>query len=122
MSNQHDPFSNLENINFIKKVDQLNLPMIQKHHVRILAHCLIVLKSISSDFMTYQETEYCLKKWCKKETQVFNDGNFSQIFYEQLALSAKKLGAYAKKVGKNINDLNIEDLVLLVRESINPIN
>ena len=46
MSNNLDPLSNPLNIQTIKEIDNLDLPIMQKHHVRILAHCLQILKAI----------------------------------------------------------------------------
>ena len=49
MSNNLDPLSNPLNIQTIKQIDNLDLPILQKHHVRILAHCLQILKIINRD-------------------------------------------------------------------------
>ena len=49
MSNNLDPLSNPLNIQTIKEIDNLDLPIMQKHHVRILAHCLQILKIINVD-------------------------------------------------------------------------
>ena len=43
MSNNLDPLSNLLNIQTMQEIDNLDLPIMQKHHVRILAHCLQIL-------------------------------------------------------------------------------
>ena len=47
MSNHLDPLSNPLNIETIQEIDNLDLPIMQKHHLRILAHCLQILKIIS---------------------------------------------------------------------------
>ena len=44
MSNHLDPLSNRLKIQTIQEIDNLDLPIMQKHHLRILAHCLEVLK------------------------------------------------------------------------------
>jgi len=49
MSNHLDPLSNLLNIEIIQEIDNLDLPIMQKHHLRILAHCLQILKIISEE-------------------------------------------------------------------------
>ena len=49
MSNHLDPFSNAINEEIIQEIDNLDLPIMQKHHVRILAHCLQILKIINVD-------------------------------------------------------------------------
>ena len=49
MSNHLDPLSNLLNLETIQEIDNLDLPTMQKHHLRILAHCLQILKIINVD-------------------------------------------------------------------------
>jgi len=101
----------------IQSIDQLNIPIMQKHHVRILAHCLELLRSISDDHISLLETEDLLKEWCNNQSRRLNDQNFSDLLYEQLVLTAKKLNNFAQKIGKKVNDLDINDLVYLVQES-----
>ena len=46
----------------------------------------------------------------------FEDKKFSDLFYVQLDSTAKKLNTFSQKIGKNIEDLEIDDLVLLVEQ------
>ena len=117
MSSQLDPLSNSLNLQNIQTIEKLNLPIMQKHHIRILLHCLAILKSISRDNTFCSDQENLLRKWCNSESRKFNDQQFSDLLYEQLALTAKKLNLFSQKIGKDIKDLDIEDLVLLVQES-----
>ena len=117
MSNNLDPSLNPLNIKTIKEIDNLDLPIMQKHHVRILAHCLQILKIITQD-NTY---ELCdknpLREWCDNQSKKFDDKKFSDLFYLQLESASKKLSTFSNQIGKNINDLEINDLVLLVEQS-----
>ena len=112
-----DPLSNYLNLQTIQTIEKLNLPIIQKHHIRILVHCLAILNSISTDNSFCSDQENFLRDWCNRESRKFNDQQFSDLLYEQLALTAKKLNLFSQKIGKDIKDLDIEDLVLLVQES-----
>jgi len=116
MSNYPDPFSNPLNIQTIKEIDNLDLPIMQKHHVRILAHCLQILKAISLDNSFEYQNKNSLRKWCDNLSKKFDDTKFSNLFYEQLESTSKKLSTFSKKIGKNIEDLQIDDLILLVEE------
>ena len=49
MSNNPDSLSNPLNIQTIREIDDLDLSIMQKHHLRILAHCLQILKIINVD-------------------------------------------------------------------------
>ena len=117
MSNNIDPLSNPLNIQTIKEIDNLDLPIMQKHHVRILAHCLQILKIINA----YDSSKLCdknsLREWCDNQSRKFDDKKFSDLFYEQLESTSKKLSTFSKKIGKNIEDLEIDDLVRLVVQS-----
>ena len=117
MSIQRDPFSNPLNIQIVEAIDQLDLTIMQKHHLRILAHCLNVLKVIFVKDSSKPLEENLLKKWCDNQSKKFNDEKFSDLFYKQLSATAKKLDTFSQKIGKDIRDLDIDDLVMLVKKS-----
>ena len=117
MSNNLDPLSNPLNIETIQEIDNLDLPIMKKHHVRILAHCLQILKTITEDDCFEYQNENPLREWCDNESKKFDDKKFSDLFYAQLDSAANKLSTFSQKIGKNIEDLEIDDLVLLVEES-----
>ena len=114
MSNNLDPLLNPLNIQTIQKIDNLDLPIMQKHHLRILAHCLQILKIINVNNSFENQNKNPLREWCDNQSKKFDDKKFRDLFYEQLESSSKKLSTFSKKIGKNIEDLEIDDLVLLV--------
>jgi len=117
MSNHLDPLSNPLNIQTIQEIDNLDLPIMQKHHVRILAHCLQILKIITTDDNSELCEKNSLREWCDNQSKKFDDKKFSDLFYEQLESTTKKLNIFSQRIGKNIEDLEIDDLVLLVQQS-----
>ena len=116
MSNHLDPLTNLLNMQTIQEIDNLDLPIMQKHHLRILAHCLQILKIINVDNNLEYQNKNPLREWCDSQSKKFEDKKFSDLFYKQLELTSKKLSIFSKKIGKSIEDLNIDDLVLLVKQ------
>ena len=116
MSNHLDPLSNLLNIETIQEIDNLDLPIMQKHHLRILAHCLQILKKINVENSFEYQNKNPLREWCDSQSKKFDDKKFSDLFYEQLVSISKKLSTFSKKIGKNIEDLEIDDLVPLVEQ------
>ena len=108
--------SNPLNIETIQEIDNLDLPIMQKHHLRILAHCLQILKIINLDNSFEYHNKNLLREWCDNQSKKFDDQKFSDLFYEQLETTSKKLNAFSKKIGKNIEDLELDDLVLLVEQ------
>ena len=117
MSNHLDPLSNPLNIEIIQEIDNLDLPIMQKHHLRILAHCLQILKIIKVDDSSGLCDKNSLREWCDNQSRKFEDKKFSDLFYAQLNSTAKKLNIFSQKIGKNIEDLEIEDLVFIVKQS-----
>ena len=117
MSNNFDPFSNPLNIQTIEEIENLDLPIMQKHHVRILAHCLQILKILKTDKSPESWDKNSLRDWCDNQSRKFDDKKFSDLFYTQLNTTVKKLSTFSQRIGKNIEDLEINDLVLLVEQS-----
>ena len=116
MSNHLDPLSNPLNIETIQEIDNLDLTIMQKQYLRILAHCLQILKIINVDNSLEYQNKNLLREWCDNQSKKFDDKKFSDLFYEQLESTSKKLITFSKKIGKNIQDLEIDDLVLLVEQ------
>ena len=116
MSNHLDPLSNPRNIETIPESDNLDLSIMQKHHLRILAHCLQILKIINLDNSFEYQNKNPLREWCDSQSKKFDDKKFSDLFYEQLESTSRKLSTFSKKIGKSIEDLEIDDLVLLVEQ------
>ena len=100
----------------IQEIDNLDLPIIQKHHVRILAHCLQILKIVNINNSSEYQNKNPLREWCDNQSKIFDDKEFSDLFYEQIESTSKKLSTFSKKIGKSIEDLEIDDLVLLVEQ------
>ena len=116
MSNNLDPLLNPLNIKTIKEIDNLDLPIMQKHHVRILSHCLQILKIINADNNLGYPQKNSLREWCDNQSKKFDDKKFSDLFYEQLASTSKKLSIFSQQIGKSIEDLEIDDLVILIEK------
>ena len=116
MSNHFDPLSNPLNMQTIQEIDNLDLSIMQKHHLRILAHCLQILKNINADNSIEYQNKNPLREWCDNQSKIFDDRKFSDLLYEQLKSTSKKLNTFSQRIGKNIEDLEINDLVPLVEK------
>ena len=117
MSNQTNWLSSPLSDEVVKNIDQLNLSIIQKHHIRLLAHCLEIFKEIAKDEISLFEEDELLKEWCEKQSQQFNDKNFNQLFYDQMSSAAKKINFFSKSINKNYKELDLEDLITLVEQN-----
>ena len=116
MSNNFDSSSNLLNIETIQEIDNLDLTTMKRHHIRILAHCLQILKIINIDNSFEYQNKNPLREWCDNQSKKFDDKKFSDLLYQQLESTSNKLISFSKKIGKNVEDLEIDDLVFLVEQ------
>ena len=107
MSNHFDSLSNPLKIETIQEIDNLDLPIMQKHHLRILAHCLQILKIINLNNSLEYQNKNPLREWCDNQSKKFDDKKFSDLFYEQLESTSKKLSTLSKKIGKNLSLIHI---------------
>ena len=114
MSNQTNSFSSPLSEENIKNIDQLNLPILQKQHVRLLAHCLEIFKEIAKNDTSFFEEDDLLKEWCEAQSLKLNDNEFNQLLYEQMSSAAKKLNSFSESINKNFKELDLEDLIILV--------
>ena len=117
MSNQTNSFSNTLSAEIVSSIDQLNLPVIQKQHVRLLAHCLEILKEIGKEEASLFEEDELLRDWCEQQSQKFDDQDFNKLFYQQMSSAARKLNSFSLKHGKNFKELDIKDLIILVKQN-----
>ena len=117
MSNQTNSFLSPLNPHIVQTIDQLNLSIIQKHHIRLLAHCLEIFKEIANDDMSSLDEDILLRKWCETQSQKFNDENFNQLFYEQMSSAARKLNYFSQSIEKKFKELDLEDLITLVKQN-----
>ena len=116
MSDNFDPPYNLLNIQTMQEIDNLDLPIIQKHHVKILAHCVQILKIVTLNNNSELFDKNSLREWCYNQSKKFDDKEFSDLFYKQIESTTKKLHTFSQRMGKNIEDLEIDDLVLMVEQ------
>tara|TARA_Y100001968_G_scaffold324999_1_gene365488 strand:+ start:1975 stop:2334 length:360 start_codon:yes stop_codon:yes gene_type:complete len=114
MSDQLENISSPIKKEVAQKIQELDLPLIQKHHVRLLIHCLEVFKNIASTNEIAFPNDILLMEWCELEAKKINDNEFRNLLFDQMNAAAQKLESHSKKIGKNILDFNLDDLVNLV--------
>ncbi len=117
MSNQTNSFPSPLSDEIVNNIDQLNISIIKKHHIRLLAHCLEIFKEIAKEEKSLFKDDEILKEWCDKQSQRFNDKNFNQLFYEQMSAAAKKIDSFSQSIEKNFKELDLEDLITLVEKN-----
>ena len=113
MSDQFNSFMSPVKKEVVDQIERLDLSTVQKLHLKLLSHCLEVFKDISLKADIEFPSEFLLKKWSEDEAKKLRDPSFSVLLFEQMNSAAVKLKNYAKKQGKYVLDLNLEDLITL---------
>ena len=105
---ENSPLSN-EDINLIAMT---NLSIREKHHLRMLAHCLECFKSMSKDNnagLIPLKEEWL--EWCLENPIMIKDDEFVQVMFEQFSGAAIQLERLS-------NDLRVAPLDLTLRNLI----
>ena len=89
-----------------------NLSATEKHHLRMLAHCLQCFKCMSKDNprgLIPRKEEWL--EWCLKNPIMMNDDEFVQVMFDQFSGAAIQLERLS-------NDLKVAPLELTLRNLI----
>ena len=96
----------------VNLIDLTNLSASEKHHVRMLAHCLQCFKSMSKD---NQRGLIPLKEewleWCLKNPIMIKDDEFVQVMLEQFSGAATQLERLSKDLKVAPLDLTLRNLI-----------
>tara|TARA_B100000963_G_scaffold167061_1_gene145096 strand:- start:217 stop:573 length:357 start_codon:yes stop_codon:yes gene_type:complete len=114
MSDQLNSFISPVKKEVVDQIERLDLSTLQKLHLKLLSHCLEVFKDISLKADNEFPNEILLNRWCEKEAKKLKDESFSVLLFEQMNSAALKLKNYAKRTGKYVLDLNLDDLISLI--------
>jgi hypothetical protein len=106
---ENSPLSK-EDINLIGSA---NLSVIEKHHLRMLLHCLECFKSMRQENQAGSiPVKEVWLEWCLKNPIMFKDDEFVQVLFEQFAGAAIQLERLS-------NALKVAPLHLTLRDLIN---
>ena len=105
---ENSPLSK-EDINLIGST---NLSVNEKHHLRMLLHCLKCFKSMIKDNeeSLIPEKEVWLE-WCLKNPIMLKDDEFVQVLFEQFSGAAIQLERLAHDLKVAPLDLTLRDLI-----------
>ena len=118
MSEQVNNISSPLDKAIIQEIEELDLDLFQKHHVRLLVHCLEIFRQISLENKVDYPNEDLIRKWSELHSKNFNDDNFSSLLLQQMIIALKKLDDYSKKIGKKLLDLDLKDLIFMTSQNL----
>ena len=96
----------------INSIGSINLSIVEKHHLRMLAHCLECFKSMSkgNEEGLIPRKEVWLE-WCLKNPIMFKDDEFVQVLFEQFSGAAIQLERLSNALKVAPLDLTLKDLI-----------
>ena len=96
----------------INLIGSTNLSVSEKHHLRMLAHCLECFKSMrksNKDGLIPPKNAWI--EWCLKNPKMLNDDEFVQVLFEQFSGAAIQLEKLANVLEVAPLDLSLKDLI-----------
>ena len=96
----------------IQRIDATGLPMLDRHHLRLLAHCLSCFKLMAngSSEQTLPKEDVRLK-WLLAQPALSNEREFVFVLLDQLAGAALQLERLAKECDISPLELTLEELI-----------
>ena len=88
------------------------LPIIERHRLRLLAHCLAAFKGMKPDSSSGELPTLDLRlKWCLDQQQVREDPAFMNLLLDQFSSSALQLEKLAHFLGLTPIELSLDHLI-----------
>ena len=114
-------FGNLENspltLEDLKVIELTDLSILEKHHIRMLSHCLGCFKSMNS-----KNTEGSIPDkeiWmelCLARTEMINDDEFIHVLFEQFSGAAVQLEKLSEVFNVPPLELTLKDLIAVYQK------
>ncbi|MAV12341.1 MAG: hypothetical protein CL861_02600 [Cyanobium sp. MED843] len=95
----------------IAQIDATLLPKLDRHHVRLLAHCLDSFQTMDITAAGVIPDLGSRRRWCEQQPQVAEDPDFLNALLLQLNAAAQQLQSLADDLGKPPLELDLNDLI-----------
>ena len=96
----------------IELIAACSLPTLEKHHLRLLAHCLASFKAMSGKVRKgHLPNEKMRIEWCLNHPILSSQKSFIPILLKQLANAGKQLETIAIERGVSCLELELQDLI-----------
>ena len=96
----------------IERIDSTLLPQLDRHHLRVLTHCLDSFQTMAAPANSGAiPDENQRRYWCQQQPVVAEDPGFLDTLLLQLNAAAEQLDQLAIKLGKPPLALTLDDLI-----------
>ena len=95
----------------IARIDATLLPQMDRHHLRLLAHCLDSFLVMDPGQEGQLPDAASRRRWCEQQPVVADDPAFLRSLMQQLNGAAEQLQGLADSLGKPPLELQLDDLI-----------
>ena len=95
----------------IARIDATLLPQLDRHHLRLLAHCLASFRMMAPDLDGALPNAAQRRQWCEQQPFVADDPQFLILLLHQLNNAADQLEEMADDCCKAPLELSLDDLI-----------
>ena len=114
-------FENLENspltLEDLKLIELTDLSILEKHHIRMLSHCLGCFKSMNPNNTegSIPDKEIWME-WCLARPEMVNDDEFIHVLFEQFSGAAVQLEKLSDVFKVPPLELTLKDLIAIYQK------
>ncbi len=96
----------------IARIDATGLPGLDRHYLRLLAHCLSAFQEMANGATAGPfPDEHVRLKWCQAQSSIANEEDFISVLLQQLSLAARQLEKISSLYGVSPLELTLDDLI-----------
>jgi len=96
----------------IERIDATLLPTVDRHLLRLQAHCLVTFQQIAlPQLQGPLPPADQWQHWCEQQPQLANDSEFREQLMMQFTVIASQLEELAKKLNRTPLELELTDLI-----------
>ena len=112
MSSEESDLGNFLTVQDIEHIDSTDLSALERHHVRLLAHCLETFKQIENGASTGSiPNKKRQMTWLLQQKKLSQDKQFLSVLLEQLEVARVQLEKIASSLNTLPLELTIDDLI-----------
>ena len=95
----------------IERIDATLLPQMDRHHLRLLAHCLESFRAMDRAADDALPDAASRRRWCEQQPVVEEEPSFLRSLLHQLDGAAEQLQDLADQLNKAPLQLSLDDLI-----------
>ena len=96
----------------VEQIDATLLPTLERHHLRLLAHCLASFQEIASPSTQGAfPSRAAQEQWCQHQPLLQDDPQFGALLLKQFEAASDQLETLSQRLGITPLELTMEQLI-----------